>query len=849
MIVYDNEPKNDAEILEILEDEIKDWFLHKYKTFTPPQRYSILNIHNKNNVLISSPTGSGKTLSAFLAILNELFKLSKENRLEDKIYAIYVSPLKALNNDIKRNLLEPLQEIENLSGIIHGIRIAVRNSDTTSNEKSKMLRKPPHILITTPESLTLSLTSPRFKEKLIAAEWVIVDEIHALAENKRGALLSLSIERLDYLKKKSLVRIGLSATVSPLEEVAKYLVGKGSCKIIDVQAIKEIEMKIITPTNDLINTPFEKIHHDMYKIIHELIQTHKTTLIFTNTRSATERVVYYLKEKFNYSDLEIGAHHSSLSKEIRQDIEERMKSGKLKVIVSSTSLELGIDIGSIDLVILLSSPKSIARALQRIGRSGHKLHEKSKGIFISLDNDDLIECCILKRCAEKRKIDNIKIPKNPLDVLAQHIVSMAYEEISVEDAYKVIRRSYNFDSLSKEDFEEMLRFLSGFYSDLEERNVYGKIKIENGKILPRKGSRMIFLLNSGVIPDTSDVVVLLKNKPIGFIDELFLERLNKNDIFVLGGKTYRFLKSSGMACFVENADGLTPTVPSWFSESLPLSYDLALEILLFRKKMDEWLDKFNQKEIIEKIRKELNVSEEISKIIFDYFYEQKKYIGIPNYDKMIIEIYRDNDTKIIFHTLFGRRVNDVLSRAAADILSQMTSSDILININDNAFSLSLPESISKEDVYFLYQELLNYDLNRLEQIIENTELFFRRFRHVATRSFLVLKNYKGKKRSVNKQQLSAKQIYNLIKTINHNFILIKETRREILEEHMDLTNAKNALQLMKKMNFEIVKVKYPSPFALNLILDSYSDLLKAETKHEFLKKMHHLILNQISKKI
>ncbi|MEM2116100.1 MAG: hypothetical protein QW524_04020, partial [Candidatus Woesearchaeota archaeon] len=508
---------------------------------------------------------------------------------------------------------------------------------------------------------------------------------------------------------------------------------------------------------------------------------------------------------------------------------------------------LGIDIGSIDLVILLSSPKSIARALQRIGRSGHKLHEKSKGIFISVDNDDLVECTILKRCAEKRKLDNIRIPKNPLDVLTQHIVSMAYDELTISEAYKIIKNSYNFKDLSFEQFQELLNYLSGKYAPLEEKNVYGKIRIQNDKILPRKGARMIFLLNSGVIPDTSDVVVLLKNKPIGFIDELFLERLNKNDIFVLGGKTYRFLKSQGMACFVESAEGEKPTVPSWFSESLPLSFDLALEIQKFREKMDQYLEKYRKEKLIYHIAKELNISENIAQLIYSYFLEQKRYLCIPHINRMLIEIFKEKNTHIIFHTLFGRRVNDVLSRAAAEILSERLNMDVMISINDNAFSL-IVDKIKKDDVYFLYQDLLNYDLLNLEKIIENTELFLRRFRHIATRSFLVLKNYRGRKRSINKQQLSSKQIYSLLKKINPEFVLIKETKREILEDYMDLPNAKIALELMKKMDFVIEEVKYPSPFAINLILDSYSDILKAETKHEFLKNFHKLIIKDLQKR-
>ncbi len=837
MIIFEKEPYSSEEIFAIMENEIREWFRTKYNDFTPPQRYAIINIHNKENVLISSPTGSGKTLSAFLAILNELFKLAKENKLEDKIYAIYISPLKALGNDIKRNLIEPLKEIEELSKIKHNIRVAIRNSDTPASEKSKMLRKPPHILITTPESFVLGLTSKKFKEKMKDAKWVIVDEIHSLAENKRGALLMLGIERLNYYT--DFVRIGLSATVHPLKEVARFLVGNRKCKIVDVQFTKQIEMKVITPVKDIINTDFETIHKEMYKKIHELIQKHKTTLIFTNTRSATERVIYHLKTMFNYKDDEIGAHHSSLSKLIRENIEERLKGGKLKVVVSSTSLELGIDIGSIDLVILLSSPKSIARALQRIGRSGHKLHETSKGIFIALDHDDLVECSIIKKCAKEKKIDRIKIPKNPIDVLIQHLIGMAYDELPVEEAFKIVKRCYNFSTLTREDFDETLKYLEG-YQELEHKKIYGKIKIENGIIKPRKGARMIFMLNSGVIPDTSDVAVILKNKVIGFIDELFLERLNRGDVFVLGGKTYKVKGFRNMRLYVESSDG-KPTVPSWFSESLPLSYDLATEILKFREEIKKRVDR--KRECIKYIINTLDIDETTAEAIHNYFYEQEKYAGIPHYRKMLVEVIRDQDYVIIVHSLFGRRVNDVLSRIFAYYFNKRYNFDVRIGISDNNFMIVT--DYVNDDLYFVYQDFLNSNLTEIYDLIEKTELFFRRFRHTATRSFLVLKNYRGRKRSIGKQQLATKQIYNVIKKVYPDFILFKETKREILEDLMDLENAKNAMKILRNMNFEIKRLPWPSPFGINIFMQGYSDLLKFEEKHEFVKQIHKLIMKKI----
>jgi len=403
-VLFMNEPHPDKLTKETMHPIFMKWFFNKFKEFSEPQRYSIYNIHCRINTLVSAPTGSGKTLSAFGAVLNELIDHSEKGTLQDKIYCVYVSPLRALSNDIHKNLIEPLSEMEEIAEKKFGIRVAVRTGDTSSSEKSKMLKKPPHILITTPESLAIMLASTKFVEHLKQVEWMIVDEVHALADNKRGVHLSLCMETLSYLAP-HVTRVGLSATVAPIEDIAAYLVGPNKdCKIVDVQYLKKLDLKVICPVKDLIGTEHEIMHAEMYRVIDKLIQENKTTLIFTNTRSATERVVDHLKNKFpkNYSD-NIGAHHGSLSKNLRQNLENRLRKGELKVVVCSTSLELGIDIGYIDLVICLSSPKSVARLLQRAGRAGHKLHDTVKARIIVMDRDDLVECSVMLKSAIEKK--------------------------------------------------------------------------------------------------------------------------------------------------------------------------------------------------------------------------------------------------------------------------------------------------------------------------------------------------------------------------------------------------------------------------------------------------------------
>jgi ATP-dependent Lhr-like helicase len=399
-----------SDIIEILDDLVKEWFFSKFDDFSESQLYGVIPIYKRKNILISAPTGNGKTLTSFLSILNYLVCLAKKKQLEDKIYCVYSSPLKALNNDIYVNLLRPLKEIKELAdkkGIeMQEIRVGLRTGDTSAAEKAKMVKNPPHIYITTPESLAISLTTIKFIESFKGVEFVIVDEIHSL-DNKRGVYLSISLERLENISVMTPVRIGLSATVAPIDEVANFLVGfERDCLIAEVKVGKKTNIKVLTATKDLIDTSKYDLHSSLYGLIDELIQKHKTTVIFTNTRAATERVINHLKDMFPENYMEnIGAHHSALSKEYRFDIEEKLRKGELKVVVTSSSLELGIDIGYIDLVILLGSPKGSARALQRIGRAGHKLHDTSKGRFIVLDRDDLVESAILSKESIEKRID------------------------------------------------------------------------------------------------------------------------------------------------------------------------------------------------------------------------------------------------------------------------------------------------------------------------------------------------------------------------------------------------------------------------------------------------------------
>jgi len=1316
------------EIAKALHPLIKEWFFSKFADFSLTQKYGVAAIWERKNILISAPTGGTKTLTAFLSILNYLVMLSEKNELENKVYAVYISPLKALSNDIHKNLVEPLEEINKLAearGIkLQKINVGLRTGDTTKSERVKMAKNAPHILITTPESLSIVLTSKKFVDYMAGVEFCIVDEIHAL-DNKRGTYLSLSLERLNEVSKIWPVKIGLSATISPLEEVAKFLVGEDKFREVQIAEVpmdKKIDIKVLTPVNNLVED--ENINTEMYSLVDKLIQEHKTTLIFTNTRAGTERVVSHLKERFPtiYGEDNIAAHHSSLGKGLRFNIEERLRNGELRVVVCSTSLELGIDIGYIDLVIMLGSPKSSARALQRClpydskilccdgiyrkigeivknkidikvisydknkgfvknkilnwienpaeslikfklenineiittkehpiltdsgwkkakdvnindkiaeirgkidfiykeppifellpkdkifvvntdnffqkivdkyrkeqrinaiifakklkmpynqfidcrrlkgrrksirldyfinackicnvpleeylpyiknlktkgsrwpkfplylneeimwlagiiatdgcivksrkndeaeyyrikignksrvmldkikeiilkydiepyikfdeirnfynlefgsnlfayifmsfgipckrksyeidinnvifslpdnliyaylegifegdgnfnlnktktsgmirlftasenfaiglhklisrlgyenkvsknkikpsklikkvsdgylycigiyrkesiqeffqnipcygekalkskeatknfkpylslreeydpfitylnikektiienknpvynltlkeepnnfiidniivhncGRAGHKLREVPKGRFIVMDRDDLVECCVIQKEMIEKKIDKIRFPKNCLDVLAQQIYGMTiYKTWDIEELFSLIKKSYCYSELSKNDFYDIISYLAGEYA-LEKNYIYGKIWYDPlTKMVGKRGrlARVIYLTNIGTIPEESFVTVKIgaEGEKIGVIDESFLERMKRGDVFVLGGSKYEYVHTRGMNLYVKPALHKNPTIPSWFSEMLPLSFDSALEINKFRTFVKERFDnKYKKQEIIKFIQEYLYIEESSAEAIYNYFYEQYRFLEIPNSKEIIIERFKGGKNYLLFSSMYGRRVNDALSRALGYLIGHAGGRDIEVGINDNGFYIAGEKLEIEKALKFLTPENLE---EVLAESVERTDILARRFRHCATRSLMILRTYKGQSKSVGKQQMKSHFLLAAVRRVSKNFPILREARREVMQDLMDVENAKKVLNMIKsnEIKIKIREVKLPSPFAINLIIQGHTDLIKIEDKQAFLKRMHELHVKAI----
>src|SRR6201997_1837658 len=569
---------------------VAQWFEQTFGSPTEPQVRGWPQIQSGRHVLISAPTGSGKTLAAFLASLDVLFREGVEVDLPDETQVVYVSPLKALSNDIRKNLQEPLAGIRTLLGENNGreidVRAEVRTGDTSAAQRRALIKKPPHILVTTPESLYLLLTSESGRQMLSTARTLILDEIHAVVDDRRGAHLALSVERLVALTKNPLQRIGLSATQKPIEEVARFLVGNRSqttkdgklsafptdhldCEIIDIGHRREMDLAVELPKSPLEAVMSNEVWEEVYRRLAELIQAHRTTLVFVNTRRMAERVTHHLSELLSADA--VTSHHASLSAKLRLDAEDRLKSGRLKVLVATASLELGIDIGSVDLVCQLGTTRSIATLFQRVGRAEHKRSGLPKGRIFPLSRDELIECAALLRCVNRCELDRLTIPEKPLDVLAQQTVAAAStEDWDENEFFELVCSAWPYRNLTRGEFDQVVTMLAeGFSTKRGRRSALIHHDAINHRFRGRRGARLTALTSGGAIPDNADYRVILEPSEtfVGTVNEDFAVESLAGDIFQLGTASWRILRVNSGVVRVEDAKGQPPGIPFWLGEA------------------------------------------------------------------------------------------------------------------------------------------------------------------------------------------------------------------------------------------------------------------------------------------
>ncbi|RMG37575.1 MAG: DEAD/DEAH box helicase [Methanobacteriota archaeon] len=827
--------------------EVGTWVDKDLGGLTKLQKTTIPRIRNGESTLIIAPTGSGKTFAGFVGIIDELLARAKRGMLEERVYAIYISPLRALNNDIAKNLEQPLKQIGKYIGRIP-IRIAVRTGDTTSSTKAMMLKRPPHILITTPESLGISLATKKFSTLLKDVEWVIVDEIHDVASNKRGTFLSLCLEWLEWNTKSPPVRIGMSATVHPVERIGNFLMGrhKGTRKlnIAVADTKKKFEIGIIIPTRNIDIDRFEKINQRLIEHILQRVDRIKTMIIFANTRKWTEFLAAELiKASEGKLEGKVGVHHGSIDRELRLSTEQKMKAGELKIIVTSTSLELGIDIGEIDLALQWGSPKKVSTAIQRLGRAGHSLGEMSKGEFLASDMTELLEGIVIKELALNGKIEEVQIPPEPLDVLSQVLVGLVGERSwGFGEVLDLIRSSYPYRNLRRELFQELLESMSNPTSE-EEKWRYGRIwwNREEQRLGKKGNARLNFIMNAGTIPDVATIQVIheVTRSKIGTVSERFAERLTPKDVFILGGAAYRYLRTVGNKIIVRKTHGMRPTIPSWAGEGISRSFLVGNTLGALLETLRA-VEKTNGKSID-------NLPYEGKEQILDFIERQKGITDVPTHRRIVVEIYQDASgiTNVIVLSIFGRKVNEPIAHAIATAISREFSLNVGISVTDNGFALVLPPGFRFSKNPFDLVGSPDEIETLVRTSITKTEQFKLRFRHVAVRSLMILKRSTKFKRSPEQQFQAAQR---LLKYLEPDFPLLRETEKEIFTEIFDMENAKRVIRAIKSNKIDCVffpNVKVPSPMTHEILLSSNVDVILMENRRELLLSLHKQVVSRM----
>ncbi|MEO8090939.1 MAG: DEAD/DEAH box helicase, partial [Gemmatimonadales bacterium] len=766
------------------------WFEQKFGEPTPPQRLGWDAIRQGRDTLIAAPTGSGKTLAAFLEELDRLFREGLEAPLPDETRVVYVSPLKALSADIHLNLAEPRREIRKLAEEMGfeapRITAAIRSGDTPQNERAAMLRKPPHILVTTPESLYLMLTARRSREMLRTVRTVIVDEIHAVLESRRGAHLALSLERLAHVAQQPVQRIGLSATMEPIEDVGKWLVGgklsdtatavppyRRTTVIVNEGHRRTLDLALELPGSPLEAVMAGEVWDEVYNRLAALIEAHKTTLVFVNTRRLAERVSRHLAERLGEDA--VTAHHGSLSKETRLDAETRLKTGKLKALVATASLELGIDIGHVDLVTQMGTPRRISTFLQRVGRSGHTVHGTPKGRLFPLTRDELVECTALIRSVRRGELDRLIIRDKPLDVLAQQIVAeSAGEDWDVEAMFQLVREAYPYRDLERAEFDKVILMLTqGFSTSRGRRGALIHHDTVNGRIRGRRGARMLAITSGGAIPDNADFRVILEpdNTFIGTVNEDFAVESLQGDIFQLGNLSWRILRVQQGTVRVENAHGQPPSIPFWLGEAPARSNELSAAVaelrgdvekrLGDREKATEWVASILCQPEGAKRPNDPSSDRAAAHQLVEYLGESKRLLGtLPTQDTIVAERFFDEagGMQLVIHSPFGSRVNRAWGLALRKRFCRQFNFELQAAATEDALLLSLgpQHSFPLDTVFkFLHPDTVE---EILVQALLDAPMFGTHWRWNATIALAIARSRGGRKTPPQIQRMQSEDL-------------------------------------------------------------------------------------------
>ncbi|HEV2682034.1 MAG TPA: DEAD/DEAH box helicase [Rhodanobacter sp.] len=837
------------------------WFRRTFPAPTAAQAAAWPSIRADQHTLVAAPTGSGKTLTAFLAAIDALVRegVAHGGVLADATTVIYVSPLKALSNDIHINLEAPLEgiraELEKLGLPDVAIRTAVRTGDTPQVERNLLRKRPPHILVTTPESLYVLLGSASGRAMLAGTRTVIVDEIHAIAGSKRGSHLALSLERLESLCQRRLLRIGLSATQKPIEMVADFLVGTGedgalaglapppasrggnAATIIDVGHTRPRDLAIEVPP-----VPLEAVmSNDSWALVYDrlaqLVQAHRTTLVFVNTRRMAERAARHLSERLGKEV--VAAHHGSLAKEQRLDAEQRLKRGELSVLVATASLELGIDIGEVDLVCQLGSPRSIAAFLQRAGRSGHSIDGTPKARLFPATRDDLIECTALLDCVRRGELDALIMPPQPLDVLAQQIVAeVACAEWNEDALYALVRRAHPYRDLAREDFDAVVRMLAeGFTTRHGARAAYIHRDAVHGQLRARRNARLTALTSGGTIPDTADYKVVLEPQAIivGTVNEDFAVESMAGDIFQLGNTSYRIQRVERDRLRVEDAHGAPPSIPFWLGEAPGRSNELSFGVSRLRDEISAQLDGGGVPAAMTWLHDQLGLNEAAAQQLVDYLARAKAALGVlPSQHTLVLESFFDESggTQLVIHTPWGSRINRAWGLALRKRFCRQFNFELQAAATEDAIVLSLSTSHSfplEEVAHYLHSNTAEHVLI---QALLDAPLFPARWRWNAVTALALPRFNGGKKTPPPLQRMKSEdllaavfpdQVACLENIVGEREVpdhpLVNQTMHDCLREAMDVDGLLAILRGLEGGTIKVVArdLTAPSPLAAEVL--------------------------------
>jgi ATP-dependent helicase Lhr and Lhr-like helicase len=825
---------------------ITQWFDGRFGTPTEAQRQGWPAIQSGQHALIAAPTGSGKTLAAFLASLDFLFRKGLDGTLKEETHIVYVSPLKALSNDIHKNLEEPLAAIRTAIQKAEGrdieVRAEVRTGDTPAKKRLAIAKRPPHILVTTPESLYLLLTSQSGRRVLSTVRTLIIDEIHAVVANRRGSHLALSMERLEALVEGPLQRIGLSATQNPIEEVARFLVGTNNvdrngnpeCSIIDAGHLQRMDLALELPGSPLEAVMSNEVWSEVYERLVSLIAAHRTTLVFVNTRRLAERVAHQLGERMGTD--QVTSHHGSLSAKLRLDAENRLKQGQLKALVATSSLELGIDIGSVNLVCQIGTTRSISTLLQRVGRAEHRRGGVPKGRLFPLTRDELVECVAMIHCAKRGILDRLLIPQKPLDVLSQQIVAAAAcEDWDEQQLFELMKSGYPYRNLGRSEFDEVVRMLAeGFSTKRGRRGALIHHDEINHRIRGRRGARLIALTSGGAIPDNSDyrVVVEPSETFVGTVNEDFAVESMAGDIFQLGNASWKVLRINAGTVRVEDAQGQPPGIPFWLGEGAARTAELSHAVSQLREDLEKIIEQADRPEeaVTGWLMDRIGIPESAARQMGIYFAAAYKALGVlPSQNTIVLERFFDESggMQLVVHSLFGARINRAWGLALRKRFCRSFNFELQAAATDDAIVLSLgtQHSFPLAEVF----QYLNSKTVReiLVQALLDAPMFPIRWRWNATRSLALPRQRGGRKIPAPLQRMESE---NLLAAVFPDQLacleniagdrevpdhpLVKQTIDDCLNEAMDIEGLETLLRRIENQEVRCIARDLPEPSLL-----------------------------------